>query len=243
MKKIILLGDVPVEYELQIKNVKRINLRVHRDGRVCVSANRFVPQKQIDAFLVQNGVFILQTLEKFQKMREAGDGMTVGKNREYADGEVVYLHGEPYRLRVIAGKKESVEIVGNILLVTQKEAEDAGRRKRMMEKFLTVQCRETIETLCRKVYPAFEKLGVAWPEIRIRSMVSRWGSCHPAKGVLTFARQLIEVPDSCMEYVVVHEFSHFIHPDHSVRFHEFMDQMMPDWRERRKLLNSRSWVM
>lgn len=242
VKKGIVLSGVLVEYELQYKNVKRINLRVHRDGRVSVSANRFVAQRQIDAFLLQNGDFILETQDRFRKMREAGDGMTVGKDRRYEDGDILYLQGRPCRLRLLSGSRESVEEIGNVLLVTQKDVTDGGRRKRMMEKFLTARCREEIEAFCHKVFPAFEKLGVSWPEIRIRSMVSRWGSCHPTKGVLTFARQLIEVPPACMEYVVVHEFSHFIHPDHSPRFHDFMTGMMPDWKERRKLLNSRSWI-
>lgn len=242
MRKEILLGKVPVEYDLQIKNVKRINLRVHRDGRVHVSANQFVSQKQIDAFLIQNADFILENLEKFARMREAGDGMTVGSQRQYEDGDILYLKGKAYRLRVIAGKKDSVERIDRVILLTQKDTQNTERRKRMMEKYLTIQCRETIERLCHRVYPAFEKLGVAWPEIRIRSMVSRWGSCHPTKGILTFARQLIEVPEKCMEYVVVHEFSHFIHPDHSPRFHEFLTEMMPDWKERKHLLNSRSWI-
>lgn len=242
MKKVILLEENYVEYELQYKNVKRINLRVHRDGRVCVSANRFVAQRQIDAFLVQNADFILQTLERFRKMREAGDGMAAGKNRQYNDGDILYLGGEKYRLRVMAGNRESVEKIGNVLLLTQKDVQNAERRKRMMDKFMTERCRERIEVLCRQVYPAFQRLGVAWPEIRIRSMVSRWGSCHPAKGIVTFARQLVEVPESCMEYVVVHEFAHFIHPDHSSEFHRFMSMMMPDWKERRNLLNNREWV-
>lgn len=242
LKKVLVLNGHPVEYELEYKNVKRINLRVHRDGRVCVSAGSYVPQRYIDAFLIQNADFILETLDKFRTMREAGDGMAAGRNREYRDGDILYLKGESYRLRVLEGKKEKVEPVGRDLLVTQKDVENAERRKRMMDKFLTGVCRENVEELCRRVYPSFEKLGVSWPEIRIRNMVSRWGSCQPSRGVLTFARQLIEVPESCAEYVVVHEFSHFIHPDHSPRFHDFMDGMMPDWKNRKVLLNSRAWV-
>lgn len=242
MKKRIVLNGVLVTYELQYKNVKRINLRIHRDGRVSVSASRYVPPKQVEDFLLQNGDFILETLEKFRIMREAGDGMTVGKDRQYGDGDIVYLQGRPCRLRIVNGSRDEVTQIGAVLLVAQKDVTDSGRRKRMMEKFLTARCREEIERLCHSVYPRFERLGVSWPEIRIRSMVSRWGSCHPAKGVLTFARQLIEVPECCMEYVVVHEFSHFIHPDHSPRFHAFMSEMMPDWKERKKLLNSHSWI-
>lgn len=242
MKKYIELNGKTVEYELQIKAVKRINLRVHRDGEVCVSANRWVPESHIDAFLRENADFILQNMERGQRMKEAGDGMAAGRDREYADGDILYLDGEAYRLRVLSGIKESVETIGRVLLVMQKEPSDGMRRKRMIEKYLTKRCREKIETLCRSVYPEFEELGVSWPEIRIRSMVSRWGSCQPSRSVLTFARQLVEVPECCAEYVVVHEFSHFIHPDHSPRFHEFMTKIMPDWKQRKQLLNSRAWV-
>lgn len=242
MKKNIELNGRTIEYELQMKDVKRINLRIHRDGRVCVSANRWVPQSHIDAFLRENAGFILENMARGQRMKEAGDGMAAGRDREYADGDILYLGGEAYRLRVLSGKKESVEAVGRVLLVTQKDAADKARRKRMIEKYLTERCREKLEALCREIYPVFEELGVAWPQIRIRSMVSRWGSCQPSRGVLTFARQLGEVPESCAEYVVAHEFSHFIHPDHSPRFHEFMTKLMPDWRKRRQLLNSRAWV-
>lgn len=242
MKKYIELNGKTVEYDLQIKDVKRINLRVHRDGKVCVSANRWVPESHIDAFLRENADFILQNMERGQRMKEAGDGMAAGRDRAYADGDILYLGGEAYRLRVLLGTKESVEPIGRVLVVTQKEPADKDRRKRMVEKYLTKQCRERIERLCRSLYPEFEKLGVAWPEIRIRSMVSRWGSCQPVRGVLTFARQLVEVPEGCAEYVVAHELAHFIHPDHSPRFHEFMTRLMPDWKQRKQLLNSRAWV-
>ena len=242
MKKYIELNGKTVEYDLQIKDVKRINLRVHRDGKVCVSANLWVPESHIDAFLRENADCILQNMERGQRMKEAGDGMAAGRDRAYADGDILYLGGEAYRLRVLLGTKESVEPIGRVLVVTQKEPADKDRRKRMVEKYLTKRCRERIETLCRSLYPEFEKLGVAWPKIRIRSMVSRWGSCQPVRGVLTFARQLVEVPEGCAEYVVVHEFAHFIHPDHSPRFHEFMTKLMPDWKQRKQLLNSRAWV-
>lgn len=242
MTKVIILNGMAVEYDLQYKNVKRINLRIHRDGRVCISANRFVSQRQIESFIIRNADFILQTLDKFKTMREAGDGMAAGKNREYRDGDILYLKGEPYRLRVTAAKKETVEIAGRVILLSQKDTGNAERRKRMMEKFLTEKCREEIEAVCKKVYPTFERMGVAWPQIRIRSMVSRWGSCQPSGGVLTFARQLLETPQPCIEYVVVHEFAHFIHPDHSPKFHAFLSALLPDWKERRKLLNSKGWV-
>lgn len=40
-----------------------------------------------------------------------------------------------------------------------------------------------------------------------------------------------------VEYVVLHEYCHFIHPDHSKAFYSLVEKLMPDWRQRKKLLS------
>ena len=42
---------------------------------------------------------------------------------------------------------------------------------------------------------------------------------------------------NCIEYVVMHELCHFIHPNHSKQFYGFLAMLMPDWKERKQLLN------
>lgn len=73
--------------------------------------------------------------------------------------------------------------------------------------------------------------------IRIHPMKTRWGSCNFKKGTLNFNLYLIDQPRECIEYVVMHEFSHFICPDHSPAYHALMTALMPDWKERRAKLN------
>lgn len=50
--------------------------------------------------------------------------------------------------------------------------------------------------------------------------------------------RLIETPISCIEFVMMHEFCHFIHPDHSKAFYALMTRVMPDWQERKRVLNA-----
>ena len=112
MEKIIVLKGIAVPYELQRKNIRRMNLRVHRDGRVLVSASRDTAQWEIEAFLLENADFVLQNRERCLKLIEAGDGISAGKNRRYEDGDVLYQCGKACRLRVVEGRKESVERIG-----------------------------------------------------------------------------------------------------------------------------------
>ena len=84
--------------------------------------------------------------------------------------------------------------------------------------------------------PTSKKYGVAFPEIQLREMVSRWGSCSPKKGFVTFNTALIAMPVSCIEYVVTHEFTHFLYPNHSKKFYQQLATFMPDWEDRKKRL-------
>ena len=88
-------------------------------------------------------------------------------------------------------------------------------------------------------YPLFVPSGVKKPKLRVRTMKSCWGSCLVNKGIITLNRKLLMKPRECIEYVVVHELCHFIHPNHSKQFYGFMEQFMPDWKERKARLNGR----
>lgn len=178
MNREIILGDRTIKYDLQYKKVKNINLRIKPDGSINVSANKKVPQKVIDDFIISKAEFILRALEKYKRE-------TAKEQRQY---------------------------------YTEDEVKE-----------LTLD-------LCDKVYPYYQKRGVRYPEIKFRKMVSRWGSCHTKKGILTFSTNLMYAPAECIEYVVWHEFTHFLQPNHSTRFYDELAKVCPNWKECRKKL-------
>lgn len=99
------------------------------------------------------------------------------------------------------------------------------------------ECLDYYKNIAEKIYPVFENLGIPFPKIFVRSMVSRWGSCIPAKNKITLNTKLMAAPAECIEYVIFHEFAHFIHPNHSKEFYHFIEHFMPDYRERKKKLD------
>lgn len=89
-----------------------------------------------------------------------------------------------------------------------------------------------------ELYPRLRPLGVPYPQLRLRTMKSRWGSCLVYKNTITLNTKLLEQPRRCVEYVVLHELCHFLHPNHSPAFYACLESFMPDWRERREALNA-----
>lgn len=95
--------------------------------------------------------------------------------------------------------------------------------------------------LSDKVFPAFaDVLEGQKPVIKVRDMTSRWGVCCMGKRQITFALQLYNMPPAAQIYVVVHEYCHFLQPNHSPAFWAEVEKLLPDWKARRDLLKHQS---
>lgn len=104
--------------------------------------------------------------------------------------------------------------------------------------FLSFRAKQLAEAV-RTLLPLWEaRMGVRAGNIRFREMVSRWGSCQTVTGHITLNLRLGLVPPECMEYVLVHELCHLLHPDHSAAFHDEMTCLMPEWEARKRRLNA-----
>ena len=71
--------------------------------------------------------------------------------------------------------------------------------------------------------------------ITITGARKRFGSCS-GKNRICFSWRLMAYPEAAIDYVVVHELAHILHKDHSKAFYACIEQVLPDWRERQKLL-------
>ena len=71
---------------------------------------------------------------------------------------------------------------------------------------------------------------------KFKDYKSRWGVCYHNRGYIILSKQLFDKPIPAIEYVILHEYAHFLVQDHGVNFHRIMSELMPDYRQRRKLL-------
>ena len=226
-------GDIP--YLLTRKPVKNVNLRIKPEGEVLVSANNSVPTDFIDAFIEKKQRYIFSVLSKYEEKKKLFQAVP----KRYVSGESYDLLGKNLRLKVEANKEENVYTDGVYIFLKVKDKDDFRHKEIMMSKWLKQYQTTVFEELLQEKYLLFEKYGVTYPILKIRNMTSRWGSCQPKKGIITLNSKLIEAPRNCIEYVILHEFVHFIHPNHSRQFWDFVAMMMPDWKERKEELEKR----
>ena len=83
------------------------------------------------------------------------------------------------------------------------------------------------------------RIGVKTPQVHIRQMKSKWASISTA-GRLTLNTDLLHIPRTLGEFVIVHELIHLIAPNHGKVFKSFLYAYLPDWEESERLLCSHS---
>ena len=113
-------------------------------------------------------------------------------------------------------------------------------QEKLMQQFEKWWRKEALIYLDERVealYPIIRKYNKALPKVYLKKMKTLWGSCSVDREVVTFNQYLIKAKPACIDYVVLHELIHFIYPNHSKQFYDFLSIHMPDWRERKTVLD------
>ncbi len=216
-------------YDLVRKRVKNINLRIRPDGSITVSAGERVPIKRVQEFILSKAEYILHHLDEFQKKQKKTP-------LRLENGEVFPFLGINRNITVISERCERVFLDGDNLCICTLTPDDYDAKARLLADFLTGQCAEIFTKIAREIFPLLSEYNLKTPTLKAKNMSSRWGSCSPSRAAITLNKRLIFAPICCIEYVVLHEFCHLEHADHSKRFYAMLSSFMPDYKERRHML-------
>lgn len=234
MAEIRMVGNIC--YELTRKKVKNINLKIRSDGSVAVSASARVPLKTIEEFLLSKQDFIQKHQDNFAKECKIAQ-------HQYLEGEEFYYLGVKYPLKIYQGDQTKVELQPEGLVLTLADSTNQGARQRAIEQFFSEKRQEILTGHIKNIHPLFQEYGVDMPQFHVKQMKSRWGSCSPHRNVIALNAALIHVPSHCIRYLILHEYAHFIHQNHSQAFHDLVGKFMPEHRAVRRELKSYGFLL
>ena len=226
--RLITVGGVKVE--VVRKAIKNLHLGVYPpDGRVRVAAPLKFGDEAVRLAVVTRMGWIKRQVAKFE-------GQSRQSTRRYVSGETHYLLGHAYRLRLV-----EVAAPGRVELRRPRSIDlfvppgsDLQQRERVYSRWCRAELRERAAPLMAKWS---KEIGVAPSAWGIRRMKTKWGSCNIDAKRVWLNLELIKKPPHCLEYVIVHELTHFRERHHSARFISVMDKLMPRWRMVREELN------
>lgn len=217
-----------IEYTIERKKVKHINLRISADGQVKISAPKAVSKAFIASFVEQKASWIADCLQRRAVREQQKKEDPVAE-----ENSTIWLLGKPYRLQLAKGE-ERLEIDGQTCtLFTKKQTagnEALQRQLRMLYKKL---CSQRLP----EIFLRFSSYQVPYPKIKLRKMKRCWGTCQTQTAIVTMNTRLIHAPLCCTDYILAHEIAHLVHPNHSAQFYQVLGEVYPKWQEHKQLLS------
>ncbi len=209
-------------------------MRVRRDGSLYCSLPYYASVKEAEAFIVSKQDYLLKAIDNV-----TGEENSKSLSRQYIDGETFLVLGKQMTLHVVKGAKNICRAENGIITLEVPEPDNFRSKYMTYEKWRRSVIRSVIVNYCNEIYPLFERRGVKPPrKVTLGEYKSFWGECFSKRGELKFSYRLFEKDLELIRYVVVHEFAHFIEPNHSSRFWDVVREIVPDYKELRKRLNS-----
>ena len=200
---------------------RAISILVDEEG-LRVGAPWDATHSAIERLLRSHSTWVLRKLEEWQVRRAPA--------RSWTDGESLMLLGKAFTLRVLAGSAP-VHLRESELCVGLDDCEVSVARK--VHEWLHEQA---LACFRDRVGHYVRVLGIdTVPQVLLSSARTRWGSCH-ASGRIHLNWRLVQMPPHLLDYVVAHEVAHLLEMNHSPRFWEIVEQLVPDHVARRKEL-------
>ena len=210
-------------YELRRSNRRTLALTLDRQGRLTAHAPLRMPLRTIEAFILEKQDWIAR---KRQELSAAGSRMSGFSLEE--GGCIPYLGG---RVRISYDSVRRATMQDGVLTLPR-----TGRPAQQVLNWLAEQARRELPSYVEKwskrmnVYPTALSFGYA--KARYGSMTS--------DGRMRLNMALMHFPPQYIDYVVVHELAHRVHPDHSPAFHAYVESMLPGAGQLRKEMKTLS---
>ena len=204
-----ILNDIEYDVVIEKKNNKNTYLRV-KDNKILITTNYFVTKHQILKFLRDNEAFIIKNIKRMERHKELE--------------EKFMLLGKEYNVILMPNKK--VEIINNNIYTKDMKTLNNWLKKEIKKVYLN---------RLDMIYNRFEE-NIPYPSLRVRKMSTRWGVCNTKLKVVTLNTELIRYDITKLDYVIVHELSHLVYPNHSKDFWTLVSKYCSDYKKIRKEL-------
>ncbi|HSV59292.1 MAG TPA: SprT family zinc-dependent metalloprotease [Variovorax sp.] len=232
----VLLGNARVAYEFTRAQRRTIGFVVGVEG-LSVRAPRWVALRDVDAALQEKADWIVRKLDDARERQQRQDATRI----DWRDGASFQFLGEPVTVQF--DPKHAFVGSGAIL---DAGADGQGRvlRLALAQNAGSTQVRDAAQAwLMRQARRIFTerldhfapRLGVRWRKLSLTNAATRWGSAS-ADGAIRLHWRLVHFRMPVIDYVVAHELAHLRVMDHSPRFWETVESVVPDYPQLRRQL-------
>ncbi len=187
------------------KKNKNTYIKIKDDMTIYVTTNYLTSKREVKIILDNEKDFLRKALSKTRKKLEKE--------------QLFYYLGKKYDIILVPF--ENIEVSDSKIFV---------KDEKTLEKWLKKETKRIFTERLEYNYNLFDE-DIPFPKLKIRNMKTRWGVCNKRDNSVTLNSKLIKYSIHEIDYVIIHELSHFVHFDHSKEFWDEVRIYMPDYKK------------
>ena len=210
------------------RRTKSVSLKV-RNGQLEISCPFNTSEIFLKNLIERKKLWIDKNIELSKKNQKKIDQISNG---------LITFKGKVLRLVYKKSNLERIVIEENELKIFYL---DRFRSKKLIIEWLKLQANNFLEA---RMLLLSNRIGIKFNSLTIKSYTARWGSCN-IKGDIFLNWKLIMLPESVIDYVLIHELAHIKVPNHSKKFWDLIKRKNPDYCKNKKWLkdNGSSFIL
>jgi hypothetical protein len=214
---------------LLVRSPRRtVSLQVNPDLSLVMKAPSDTPEPFLRDFLERRRHWVERNLERMARIRAAAP--------EWKDGSLLPFLGEELYLRMAKGVRARARLQGGAVFATAKDTEDIDEVRAAVERLYAREAARRFPAMLDACLNRVAGRHFPKPELRVRTMRSRWGSCDSRACVVTLNSRLLRFKPEVIESVIMHELAHLKYRRHGPRFYGLLAELCPDYEGLQKEL-------
>lgn len=200
---------------------KTISLRIKEDGKIVLYVPYHTPKGEIERFIKEKESWVIKKIsEKERSIKET--------EKAFIPGEKFLYLGEsyPFEIRGSDHQEPSLKLSFGKFILDQDHIEEAK------DLFIQWYKRQAKEMIAGRMDYYSNRLHLLPKGVRITSAKYRWGSCSRDNRI-SFSWRMIMAPLTIIDYILIHELAHIKEKNHSKRFWNYLESILPDYRKYR----------
>lgn len=230
------LNNQNVRFVLKRSNRKSIGLRISDEGLI-ITAPTWAAKVHINEALEKKANWITTKLhERSERLAQQAMSHTLwqeGGKLPYL-GVPITLQLNPLLTEIVFSGDVSTPTPTDRLCLHLDTTADSQRVQDLCHSWLQQQAKRDL-TLRLQLFLSKCSYGERFKKLRLANPAKRWGSCS-SNGTIMLNWRLIHFPPAIIDYVVAHEVAHLKEMNHSQRFWQEVERLLPDFYTARQQL-------
>lgn len=218
------LGEIKLT---KYKHGKNLRIKIDEAGKIAISLPHYIRYEDGLRFLNEKRLWVKSQLNRHCEERQRRSNPEQGYKTKFRELELIPcdVAKATYRLSPTKIKVYYPSVIASPPARNDDAMQDPEVQELIKTAIEAALRREAHDYLPHRLKELASIHGLKYNRVSIRKTKTRWGSCTHDNNI-NLCIHLMKLPDSLIDYVLLHELAHTVEKNHSSRFWDLLSAML-----------------